>query len=619
MTLAPLPQLIDGRHPAFWRHNGQWRADRIAHLSRRAKQWIRRGAREADAASGYLAGNRLVSAVSVALRSAVTAYDEDEIESRARANAHHCALVPFDQARAFAEARGLRLPAGPNVTPSGLHARLRDAGFWRRQLRAIYGRAAECAYRDLGRVHRHEDPYLTNDGLDRYLQQRARAQRFLESTDAVCEETGEVFSLADLAARSLACEANRRGELMVRVRGMEEFALAAGHSWMFLTLTCPSAFHPRMAASGAPNPSYVRSTVRDARDLLQRLWARVRAKAKRLGLTFYGIRTAEPHHDGTPHWHLMLFGPTRHLEALWEVIRSHWYGVNPGELTSDAARDARALRKLPDPAKGESAAGYIVKYIAKGIDGHRLDGDDQAETDLSGTEAALRVVAWARLHGIRQFQQIGGPRVGLYRELRRIREPVAEPALEVARLAADACEFAAFWRAASAVHLIKQVPTCIDVSGAVKVRPNSWGEDSPPRVVGVQCVGRSGKLVRVCTRDKTWSRVRRVSGSVSGLGPVGTTVRGALGDRGRAPPTGRWSDHLAPRPDCDDRSGRLTCYAGREYGPKEPCEVEPNPLRSGLGGVRSEGGGEPGLGVPAGNVNPTGASAPLCADRGGNP
>lgn len=617
MTLAPLPRLIDGRHPAFWRHNGQWRSDQIAHLSQRAKRWVLRGTREADAASGYLAGNRLVSAVSVALRSAVTAYDEDEIESRARAYAHHCALLHLDEARAFAEARGLRLPAGPNVTPSGLHARLRDAGFWRRQLRAIYGRAAECAYRDLGRVHRHEDPYLTNDGLDRYLQQRARGQRFLESTDAVCEETGEVFSLADLAARSLACETNRRGELMVRVRGMEEFAVANGHSWMFLTLTCPSAFHPRMAVSGAPNPSYVRSTVRDARDLLQRLWARVRAKAKRLGLTFYGVRTAEPHHDGTPHWHLMLFGPTRDLEALWEVIRSHWYGVNPEELTSDAARDARALRKLPDPAKGQSAAGYIVKYIAKGIDGHRLDGDDPAETDLSGAEAAARVVAWARLHGIRQFQQIGGPRVGLYRELRRIREPVAEPALEVARLAADAGEFAAFWRAASAVQLIKEVPTCIEVSGAVKVRPNSWGEDSSPRVVGVQCVGRSGKLVRVCTRDKTWSRVRRVSESVSGLGPVGISVRGGVGGGDPATPGGHGSGHLSPRHDGCDRSAWLVCRARWEYGPTEPSRIqlaargaERRPA------MRSD---QRAPGGPGTSMKPTGASAPHWADRGGSP
>ena len=258
-----------------------------------------------------------------------------------------------------------------------------------------------------------------------------------------------------------------------------------------------------------------------------------------------------------------------------------------------------------------------MKYIAKGIDGHRLDGDDPAETDLTGAEAAARVVAWARLHGIRQFQQIGGPRVGLYRELRRIREPVAEPALEVARLAADAGEFAAFWRAASAVHLIKEVPTCIEVPGAVKIRPNSWGEESPPRVVGVQCVGRSGKLVRVCTRDKTWSRIRRVSGSVSGLGPVGITVRGDFGDGARAAPGRHGSKQLSPGQDGSDRSAWLIWRARSEYGPTEPNRIQPAAFVAEWRlAKRSD---QPGPGGPVTYVKRTGASAPHWADQGGSP
>ena len=36
-------------------------------------------------------------------------------------------------------------------------------------------------------------------------------------------------------------------------------------------------------------------------------WARIRACWKRKGITAFGVRIAEPHHHGTPHWHLLIF------------------------------------------------------------------------------------------------------------------------------------------------------------------------------------------------------------------------------------------------------------------------------------------------------------------------
>jgi hypothetical protein len=225
-------------------------------------------------ANGYL------STQAARLRTAriALAYSEEAIREHAENYARLCArFLSLERRERWALTHGVQPPRGRRVTTDGAIKRLDDSRWWRRQLRAVWTRSAECALREFGLIRRGREPYASNEAVYHRAAQRRRGRDFLEACQAV-NELGEAISLAYLAERSLANPALRRGELMCRVRGFEEFARAHGHVGVFVTFTAPSIFHPQLAAGGA-NPHYQAGlTVRDAQAWLCRMWSRVRAR-----------------------------------------------------------------------------------------------------------------------------------------------------------------------------------------------------------------------------------------------------------------------------------------------------------------------------------------------------
>ena len=291
-------------------------------------------------------------------------------------------------------------PEGEEVTERGAVARMTDPLWWRRGLRRVHARMVEEEAIKLGYVHRRAAIYCSDETLQRRTQQRKRNAAMLENTKAV-NEYGDEFTLAELAARSVANPAIRRGELMTRIAGFEAVAKGLGHAGEFVTATCPSRMHSRLAKSGKENPSYDGTTPRQAQAYLSTVWARLRAAAARAAIAMYGFRIAEPHHDGCPHWHMIFFIEPGQVKPFRDLMRRYFLadsGHEPG------AQQNRLKFVSIDPQKG-SAAGYVAKYVAKNIDGYGIG------TDLFGTpalEASARVEAWASTWGIRQFQQVGG-------------------------------------------------------------------------------------------------------------------------------------------------------------------------------------------------------------------
>tara|TARA_Y100000588_G_scaffold78262_1_gene81785 strand:+ start:2609 stop:2884 length:276 start_codon:yes stop_codon:yes gene_type:complete len=79
----------------------------------------------------------------------------------------------------------------------------------------------------------------------------------------------------------------------------------------------------------------------------------------------WGFRVIEPHHDGTPHWHLLLFiGPSQANELV-NTLQNYVLQEDGNERGADTRR----LKIEEIDRSKSSAATYIANYISKNIDG----------------------------------------------------------------------------------------------------------------------------------------------------------------------------------------------------------------------------------------------------------
>ncbi|MCX9067680.1 replication endonuclease [Citrobacter portucalensis] len=313
-------------------------------------------------------------------------------------------------------------------------ARLQSPQWWLNRLRRINSRWREHLMIAAGYVHKKASAYCSDPCLQEWTAQKKANREFLKAMELEDEDTGERVSLIDKVAASVANPANRRRELMARMRGFEDIANDLGLAGAFFTLTAPSKYHS-MQYDGRRNNKYSGASPRETQKYLCNVWARTRAAWLRKGIRVFGFRVAEPHHDETPHWHLLLFMLPENIQQATGIFRSYAMqedGHEPG------AAENRFEMKPIDKEKG-SATGYIAKYISKNIDGYQLDDELDDETGKPLKEMARRVSAWSSRWAIRQFQQIGGAPVTVWRELRRLgdRELVLHPEIEPVRQAAD--------------------------------------------------------------------------------------------------------------------------------------------------------------------------------------
>jgi len=458
--------------------------------------------------------------------------------------------------------------------------RLLDDKWWKLQINRSFSQFYEHCQIINGRVHKGASRYLSANGLNNFRSRKVNAQLAMSKLIAINNDTGQEIEMLDVIKGSVANPELRRKELMCRLRGCEESADENGLVGGFFTLTAPSKYHAYAAhknGSGAsPNSKYKGASPKITQQYLCKVWSRARAKLKRLKITIMGFRVCEPHHDGTPHWHALFFFKPEHENIIRYVLADYFtqenreeLGVNDDDfllwnkiISADKVTDSeshieRVLDRISprfdykkvDKKKG-SATGYLAKYISKNIDGYNVDNGEGTPAE----KLAELACGWASTWGIRQFQQIGGPPVSVWRELRRLEQnkevleakakaleagekyipkitslielQATHDSLEVARIAADLGNWAMYIEAMGGIFCTREN---FPITMVYKSVDNLYGEI----VKKLKALGSFNKTM--ITRTDNWSIVKKGAerdgfdlerSDSSALGVLSITVRG---------------------------------------------------------------------------------------------
>ena len=402
----------------------------------------------------------------------------------------------------------------------GAILRLTCAEWWKRKLWLLRCEWREEQLRAACLVSRKTSPYLSQDALSEFRAQREKTRDFLKSF-MLENEDGFTIDLETVYYAGVSNPVHRKAEMMATMKGLELLAEARGDKAVFLTVTCPSKYHAT-TENGHPNPKWNGATMRDSSDyLVNTFFAAVRKKLNRDGLRWYGIRTVEPHHDGTVHWHMMVFAHPEEIDTIVSHTRDIAIQEDRHELGNDIT--PRFKVEYVDGSKGTPTS-YIATYIGKNLDSRAVDGIDPKtgkprvdhETGKSMAESVERAIGWARLHRVRQFQFFGIPSRQVWRELRRLASQMArnpegpqrlkDDAMDAVLAAADAGCFATYIEKQGGVLVPRKdylIRTAYDLADEL----NDYGEQCV-QIYGIwsPLIGESS---RVCTHPDNWKLVRR--------------------------------------------------------------------------------------------------------------
>ncbi|ECR6162950.1 replication endonuclease [Salmonella enterica subsp. enterica serovar Muenchen] len=296
--------------------------------------------------------------------------------------------------------------------------------FWSRHFRTFTRRWREHLYIAVGDVRRQRSVICSPQWVQHWLASRKRGREIMAETDLEDEETGETLPLLSAVDASVSNNEKRRAEMLTRVKGLEELAALdhmsqdSDYVALFFTWTAPQQYHAWLE-TGRRNRKWNGASSRETQRYFTRTFKNFSTALTRRDIHIFGMHVTESHHDGTPHWHGILFVRREQEATLRDVFEGYANAENCSTHRPGKPPEQSQLMIKPVDKRMGSLTAYITKHICRNLEGCAPGGRDK-ETGRPWTELARHSAAWASLWGIKQFQFTGGPPVSVWRELRKL-------------------------------------------------------------------------------------------------------------------------------------------------------------------------------------------------------
>lgn len=422
--------------------------------------------------------------------------------------------------------------------------RLCSHKWWRRRIRReIRGKQEQLA-RLLGMVGHGRCKYVSQHTLGQYKRQLEVQAQWLASHCVSAEITDpsgmQRTVMIPLERIASAAPSRRYAEVMARASGIAEIADRHGMRPYMVTVTLAGYHH-------AAAERWDRSTTAELLDWQKEQWARLRARATKSGIKMIGMWAAEPHKDGTPHWHHVVW--TDDPGAVRAIFEEYY--LEADEPNEPGARMRRVVWEAAKCGNGGAInylLKYALKYVAKGDSGTAQTLREKGMTDYE-RDGAAAVRAWRSTHGKRALGWyacgVEQAHISTYRELRRVKDPArVQAAHRPHAVASQRGDWSAFCDA-HAVH-----PLRLDY----RTDTNTYGEPTK-KVSGVRSAGGAGVTT---TRHIRWE-IREIPSSQNlAVTLIPNMPRGGAGAprfrraiAAQAPLSPRWSPRKPGAPPSD--------------------------------------------------------------------
>ena len=225
---------------------------------------------------------------------------------------------------------------------------------------------------------------LSVDDYEAVIRHKAKQKEYLNKTCLYDKITKQYIPLADITMSANHNAHRYYAEIQNRINTLVNEANSRELVPLFMTITLPSEFHKmkthRVTKELIYNPLYNGTTPREANKELTRMFARLRQDRGLKELTkeqriYY--RVNEPHKDGTPHTHILMFVPKDRIPRVVKAFNRLFF---------------QKSNKIEINIRNASA--YIMKYINK-----TLPLSKQSKL----TEKEKYINAWYSMHRVIRF------------------------------------------------------------------------------------------------------------------------------------------------------------------------------------------------------------------------